>query len=101
MKCKERNCNETHVCRCYSFGSDSNQKCVYKEGSFLYPCNPGCCTGGCPGQCDDTDEQPPFAEVGNLIFIPKDASLSVKLLSVIVIVLISLVITSTLSLFRK
>ncbi len=101
MKCKTRNCNETQTCRCYSFGSDSNQKCVRKEGSFLYPCDPGCCIGGCPGQCDDVDPQPAFAEAKNLIFIRKDGSISFKVLSVIAIILISLVLASTLSLFSK
>ena len=101
MKCKKRNCIETHNCRCYSFGSDNNQRCVYREGSFLYPCEPGCCPGGCPGQCDDVDSQPPFAEAGNLFYIPKDASISIKFLSVVSIILIALVIVSTLSLFKK
>ena len=101
MKCKKRNCNETHTCRCYSFGNDNDQKCVHREGNFLYPCEPGCCPGGCPGQCDDVDPQPPFAEADNLLFIPKDASISVKFLSVVAIILIALVVASTLSLFRK
>ena len=101
MKCKKRNCNQTHKCRCYSFGNDSNQKCAYKAGNFLYPCEPGCCNGGCPGQCDDTDPQPPFAEVGNMVYIPKDSTLTIKFLSVVSIILIALVVTSTISLFRK
>ena len=101
MKCKKRNCNETHVCRCYSFGNDSNQKCVHKKGNFLYPCEPGCCPGGCPGQCDDTDPQPPFAEAGNLFYVSKDSTLTIKFLSVVAVILIALVVASTLSLFKK
>jgi hypothetical protein len=35
------------------------------------------------------------------MFIPKDASISIKFLSIIAIILVALVAASTLSLFRK
>lgn len=101
MKCARRNCNETHTCRCYSFGDDSTQKCVHRKGDFLYDCEPGCCPGGCPGQCDDTDPKPPFAEVGNLTYIARNSAMSTKVLSAISVILVTLVILSTLSMLRK
>ncbi len=41
---------------------NSNQICAFEnEDGFMYPCDPGCCQGGCPGQCEEVAPRPPRA----------------------------------------
>jgi len=40
----------------------ANQICAFEaEDGFMYPCDPGCCQGGCPGQCEEVAPRPPRA----------------------------------------
>lgn len=41
---------------------NSNQICAFEnDDGFMYPCDPGCCQGGCPGQCEEVKPRPPTA----------------------------------------
>ena len=36
------------------------QLCAYEsDEGYLFPCDQGCCDGGCPGQCDGVTPRPP------------------------------------------
>lgn len=56
-------------CKCYpnlsntdNVDYNSNQFCAFEsDDGFVYPCDPGCCDLGCPGQCEEVEPRPPEA----------------------------------------
>lgn len=51
----------------------ANQICAHESKGFLYPCDPGCCQGGCPGQCLDVPPRPP-----QKVYTPQEVTPSVS-----------------------
>lgn len=89
MDCKNLACSQmTMNCRCYAKpGNESEQFCGYKKNSIVIPCDPGCCDGGCPGQCKDVPERPPYGLDTSLIDVEK-FPLYIKGLIILIIFLI-------------
>lgn len=73
MECAKMKCDSIESCRCYTLSSETNpnerQFCGYKKGRTLLPCNPGCCAGGCPGQCGGVDPREPYEIIEDSIVI--------------------------------
>ena len=68
-------------CKCYpnlsiiqDEGGDTNsiQFCAFEsDDGFIYPCDPGCCGAGCPGQCEGVAPRPPVATYASTDATPK------------------------------
>lgn len=70
MECEELKCDVIDECKCYALKSEKypyeKQFCGVRRGKRVFPCNPGCCSGGCPGQCKDVQSRPPFRVTDDL-----------------------------------
>lgn len=98
MDCKDLKCSErTKNCRCFAYANVKDPKkeqfCGYKKNSVVIPCDPGCCDGGCPGQCKGVADKPPYEIAQNDVDLSK-IPLYLKLAAFLLVVL---VIISTIS----
>lgn len=82
-------------CQCYG-KDDKNQFCAYEENGFLYECFPGCCEGGCPGQCEGVRPKPPYKDKSYTV-VTKEVKKIDKYLQALFIFILLLVIASTFS----
>lgn len=103
MDCSDLKCDIIDECRCYATESESrpfeNQICATRRGDKIIPCAPGCCSGGCPGQCKGVRPRQPFRVTDNIFtHFQIDIPAYIK---IILVVLLGLVITSTLSLVTR
>jgi len=100
MNCKKDSCRTTETCRCYALLSENNprgkQMCGYKRGDSVFMCDPGCCDGGCPGQCSGVSPREPYAIVDKFSSTEIDNR---RILMWIGIILCVLLLASTLALF--
>lgn len=65
MDCAKSKCSQMEKdCRCYAKvnvrDNTKTQFCGYKKNSLIIPCDPGCCDGGCPGECKGAAPAPPY-----------------------------------------
>ncbi|QIG59700.1 hypothetical protein [Dishui Lake phycodnavirus 3] len=100
MECEKLKCDIIDECKCYAKKGEKypneNQFCGVRRGSRVFACNPGCCAGGCPGQCKKVIPKPPFSITDDL-YTPFQANIPAYI-KVVLVILLGLVIMSTLSL---
>lgn len=79
-----------------------NQICAYEsKDGFLYPCDSGCCQGGCPGQCLDVKPRPPQGTYKKIVFTKEQQNLKVfPLTYTLLIVMFLLAVASVASLWN-
>lgn len=91
-----------YECKCYADTFEGlpndRQVCGAKFGNKVYACKPGCCKGGCPGQCKGAKSQPP-EEIIDIIFMSQQDNTYYIVLFFVIIAL--LLVASTVSLFFK
>ena len=121
MSCKEGNtfinddgvetfssCNnvfKTKNCDCYA-SDDTNfpneeQFCGFEQDGFIFPCDVGCCSDGCPGQCPGVFSKPPSAVHDNNQIINTEEKELEKIIATLLLLIFGLIVISTLSLFIK
>ena len=96
MNCSDSKCvgdDRIRNCQCYG-KDDENQFCAFEENGLLYECFPGCCEGGCPGQCSDVRPKPPYRDK-KFTLITKNRTTYAKYLQITFIVILALIIAST------
>lgn len=100
MECEKLTCDVIDECKCYATKSETypyeKQFCGVRRGKRVFPCNPACCSGGCPGQCKGVRPRPPY-KITDDLFTPFQVDIPAYT-KIILVVLLGLVITSTLSL---
>ena len=100
MECEKLTCDAIDECKCYATESETypyeKQFCGVRRGKRVFPCNPACCSGGCPGQCKGVRPRPPY-KITDDVFTPFQVDIPAYT-KIILVVLLGLVITSTLSL---
>ena len=97
-------------CKCYPNMSSisskeelyANQICAYESNDgFLYQCDPGCCEGGCPGECLDVKPRPPQGIYKKRIITDTQENLKVfPLIYTLLIVMFLLAVASVTSLWN-
>ena len=82
---------------------NSTQFCAFEsEDGFLYPCDVGCCKGGCPGQCANISPRPP-----QIPYVKRDQKLASKSPKVgpivvgILVIMFLLMLATVLSLYIR
>ena len=100
MECADLKCDVIDECKCFAMTDETfqyeNLVCGVRRGARIFPCNPGCCSGGCPGQCKGVRPRSPY-KVTDDFFTPFEVNIPAYS-KIILVVLLGLVITSTLSL---
>ena len=96
-------CQETDKCQCYALaGTDKpneNQVCARIKGNFLYPCNPTCCDGYCPGQCQGVEPRPAFRQDRELTYVDGKGYYRVDVILILLVFIIMMLLgLSTISL---
>ena len=97
----ENKCDEIFgECRCYADVNSEDPKnaqiCGIRKNGYVVPCKPGCCHGGCPGQCLGAKSREPYSFGKYTIPVPFERTFKLLFLSMII-----LVILSTILVFRK
>lgn len=68
MNCEDEKCSDEYSdknCNCYAtYGTNeplTDQLCAWRDGNFLFKCDPTCCNEGkgCPGECFGIKPQKP------------------------------------------
>ena len=79
-----------------------NQICAYEsKDGFIYPCDPGCCKAGCPGQCPRVTPRPPEGTHKKRMITEKEQSIKVyPLIYTLLIVMFILLLASVASLWN-
>ncbi len=96
MKCSNLMCmgdDRIQNCQCYGVDAE-NQVCAFEENGVLYECFPGCCEGGCPGQCTDALPRPAYRE-SVFPVITKDSRVYRKYIQESFLLILILIIAST------
>tara|TARA_B000000557_G_scaffold54514_1_gene42068 strand:+ start:5824 stop:6141 length:318 start_codon:yes stop_codon:yes gene_type:complete len=103
MDCQsdENKCDEIFgECRCYADVNSEDPKnaqvCGIRKNGYVVPCKPGCCHGGCPGQCKGAKAREPYSFGNYTIPVPFEKTFKLLFISMII-----LVILSTILVFRK
>ena len=98
--CPSENCE--YGCKCYAdtFEGLPNERqvCGAKFGNKVYACKPGCCKGGCPGQCKGAKPRPPEEIIDIIQLSQQDYTFVVIIFGILIALLL---ITSTVSLFFR
>jgi len=105
MDCQsdENKCDEIFgECRCYADVNSEDPKniqvCGIRKNGYVVRCKPGCCHGGCPGQCKGAKAREPYS-FGKYT-IPYDNQVK-KTFEMLFSAMIILVILSSILVFRK
>ena len=100
MECADEKCE--YDCKCYAdtfeVTPNDRQVCGAKIGNKVYACKPGCCKGGCPGQCKGAKSKPPEDVVDIIQLSDQDNAFYIILFLVIIALLL---VASTVSLFFR
>lgn len=95
---------KTKKCECFASNEtdfpNEEQFCGFEQDGFIFPCDVGCCSEGCPGQCPGIEPKPPSRVIEPGIQIIKNEDKEIKkVVATLLLVIIGLIIVSTLSLF--
>jgi len=95
---------KTKKCQCFASGDaelpNDDQFCGFEQDGFIFPCDVGCCSEGCPGQCPGVEPRPPADVVDADIQIINNEDKEIqKVIATLLLLIFGLIIISTLSLF--